>query len=162
MIESLDTLSIVALALVVGGVVGSVVPLVPSGVLSLSGVYLYWWHTGYATPGLAAMVAFTLAGLAAIVADYFGEALAAGAGGASARTVVLATVASVPLLFVAGPVGLVAGVAGVVFAAEFYRTRNAGQGVRAAAFAAAGVLGSAVVQFAVTLSLLVGFLFVTV
>jgi uncharacterized protein YqgC (DUF456 family) len=158
----MDLVFIAAVALLLAGLVGSVVPVLPGAGLSLVGIYLYWWHTGYATPGLAAMVAFTLAGLAAIVADYFGEALAAGAGGASARTVVLATVASVPLLFVAGPVGLVAGVAGVVFAAEFYRTRNAGQGVRAAAFAAAGVLGSAVVQFAVTLSLLVGFLFVTV
>jgi len=158
----MDLVFIAAVALLLAGLVGSVVPVLPGAGLSLVGIYLYWWHTGYATPGLAAMVAFTLAGLAAIVADYFGEALAAGAGGASARTVVLATVASVPLLFVAGPVGLVAGVAGVVFAAEFYRTRNAGQGGRAAAFAAAGVLGSAVVQFAVTLSLLVGFLFVTV
>ena len=126
----MDFVFIAAVALLLAGLVGSVVPVFPGAGLSLVGIYLYWWHTGYATPGLAAMVAFTLAGLAAIVADYFGEALAAGAGGASARTVVLATVASVPLLFVAGPVGLVAGVAGVVFAAEFYRTRNAGQGGR--------------------------------
>lgn len=158
----MELVFLAAVALLLAGLVGSVVPLLPGAGLSLVGIYLYWWHTGYATPGLAAMLAFTLVGLAAIVADYFGEALAAGAGGASPRTVVLASVASVPLLFVVGPVGLVLGIAGVVFAAEFYRTRSAGRGARAAAFAAGGVLGSAVVQFAVTLSLLVGFLFVTV
>lgn len=153
---------LVALALLLGGVVGSVVPLVPGAGLSLAGIYLYWWQSGYAVPGLAVLIAFTLVGLGAIIADQFGGALAANVGGASTKTTALATVVSIPLLFVAGPVGLVLGVAGVVFAAEFYRTRNAGRGARAAGFAAVGVLGSAVVQLAVTLSLLVGFLFVAV
>lgn len=151
-----------AVALLLAGVAGSVLPLVPGAGLSLAGIYLYWWHTGYATPGTGVLVAFTLVGLAAIVADQFGGALAANVGGASTKTTALAMVVSVPLLFVAGPVGLVLGVAGAVFAAEFYRTRNAGQGARAAAFAAVGVLGSAVVQLIVTLSLLVGFLFAAI
>lgn len=158
----MDPVFLAAVALLLAGVVGSVVPVLPGAGLSLVGVYLYWWHTGYATPGVWVVVAFTLVGLAAMAADYFGGALAAGAGGASMKTTALATAVSVPLLFVVGPVGLLLGVAGVVFAAEFYRTRSAGRGARAAAFAAIGVLGSAVVQLAVTLSLLVGFLFVTV
>jgi uncharacterized protein YqgC (DUF456 family) len=158
----MELVFLVAVALLLAGVVGSVVPVIPGAGLSLIGIYLYWWHTGYATPDLTVMAAFTLAGLAAMVADYFGEALAASAGGASTRTVALAAVAGVPLLFVAGPVGLVLGVAGVVFAAEFYRTKSAGRGLRAAGFAAGGVLGSAIVQLVVTLSLLVGFLLATV
>ncbi|WP_394338838.1 DUF456 family protein [Halorussus litoreus] len=76
--------------------------------------------------------------------------------------ILLATAVSIPLLFVAGPVGLVLGVAAAVFAAEFSRTRSAGRGARAAVFAAVGVLGSAVVQLIVTLSLLVGFVLVSV
>lgn len=158
----MDWFFLAALALLLTGVVGSVVPVLPGAALSLVGVYLYWWHTGFVTPGVWAVAAFTLVGLVAMVADYFGGALAAGAGGASMKTTALATVISIPLLFVAGPVGLVLGIAGTVFAAEFYRTRSAGRGARAAGFAAVGVLGSAVVQFVVTLSLLVGFLFVTV
>ncbi|WP_137286222.1 DUF456 family protein [Halorussus salinisoli] len=156
----MEPMFLVAVAILLAGVVGSVVPLVPGAGLSLLGIYLYWWSTGYATPGTLALVAFTLVGLAAIVTDQFGGALAAGAGGASTKTVVLATVVSIPLLFVAGPVGLVLGVAAAVFAAEFYRTQSAGRGARAGAFAAVGVLGSAVVQLVVTLSLLVGFVLV--
>jgi uncharacterized protein YqgC (DUF456 family) len=158
----MDPLFLVAVALLLAGVVGSVVPVVPGAGLSLVGIYLYWWSSSYAVPGLAVLAAFTLVGAAAIVADQFGGALAAGAGGASMKTTALASVISIPLLFVAGPVGLVLGIAGTVFAAEFYRTRSAGRGARAAAFAAVGVLGSAVVQLVVTLSLLVGFLFVAV
>jgi uncharacterized protein YqgC (DUF456 family) len=158
----MDPLFLVAVALLLAGVVGSVVPVVPGAGLSLVGIYLYWWSSSYAVPGLAVLAAFTLVGAAAIVADQFGGALAAGAGGASMKTTALASVISIPLLFVAGPVGLVLGIAGTVFAAEFYRTQSAGRGARAAAFAAVGVLGSAVVQLVVTLSLLVGFLFVAV
>ena len=156
----MDPFFLIAVAILLAGVVGSVVPLVPGAGLSLVGIYVYWWSTGYATPGLSVLAAFTLVGLAAIVADQFGGALAASAGGASTKTVALASVLSIPLLFVAGPAALVVGVAAVVFAAEFYRTRSAGQGARAAAYAAVGVLGSAVVQFVVTLSLLVGFVVV--
>jgi uncharacterized protein YqgC (DUF456 family) len=158
----MDLVLVAAIALLLLGDVGSVLSVLPGAGLSLVGIYLYWWHTGYSTPGFAAMMAFTLARVVAVVADYFGEALAARAGGASVRTVLLATLVSVPLLFVAGPVGLFAVVAGVVFAVEFYRTRSAGRGVRAATFAAVGFLGSAVVQFVVTLSLLVGFLLAAV
>ncbi|WP_276302330.1 DUF456 domain-containing protein [Halorussus lipolyticus] len=158
----MDVFFLVAVALLLAGVVGSVVPVVPGAALSLVGIYLYWWSSGYAVPGLAVLVAFTLVGLLAIVADQFGGALAANAGGASMRTTALASLVSIPLFFVAGPIGLVLGIAGTVFAAEFYRTKSAGQGARAAVFAAVGVLGSAVVQLVVTLSLLVGFLFVAV
>lgn len=153
----MDPFFLAALALLLAGVAGSVVPVVPGAELSLAGIYLYWWSSGYATPGLAALIAFTLVGLAAILADHFAGALAAKVGGASTKTTLLAAVLGIPLLFVAGPVGLVAGVAGVVFLAELYRTRNVGRGVRSGVFAAVGVLGSAIVQFLVTCSLLVGF-----
>lgn len=158
----MDLFFLAAVTLLLAGVVGSVVPVVPGAGLSLVGIYLYWFSSGYAVPGLAVLVAFTLVGLTAIVADQFGGALAASAGGASMKTTALASVVSIPLLFVVGPIGLVLGIAGTVFLAEFYRTQSAGQGVRAATFAAVGVLGSAIVQLVVTLSLLVGFLFVTV
>lgn len=153
----MDLFFLAAVVLLLAGIAGSVVPVVPGAELSLAGIYLYWWSTGYATPGLIALAAFTFVGLAAILADHFAGALAAKAGGASTKTTLLAAILSLPLLLVAGPVGLVLGVAGVVFLAELYRTRNVGQGVRSGVFAAVGVLGSAVVQLLVTCSLLVGF-----
>lgn len=158
----MDLFFLAVVAILLAGVIGSVVPMVPGAGLSLVGIYLYWWSSGYAVPSLGVLLVFTFVGVAAIIADQFGGALAAGAGGASMKTTALATVVSIPLLFVVGPVGLVLGIAGTVFVAEFYRTQSAGRGARAAAFTAVGVLGSAVIQLVVTLSLLVGFLFVVV
>jgi len=158
----MDLLLVAAVALLLAGVVGSVVPMVPGAGLSLAGIYLYWWSSGYATPGPLAVAAFTLVGVSAMVADHFAGAVAAKAGGASTKTTVLAAVASVPLVLVAGPAGLVVGVTAVVFLAEFYRTREMGRSVRSGLFATAGVLGSAAIQLLVTVSLLVGFLLAAV
>ncbi len=82
----MDLFFLAAVVLLVGGVVGSVVPLVPGAGLSLAGIYLYWWSSGYATPGPWVLAGFTLVGLAAVVTDQIGGALAAGAGGASTAT----------------------------------------------------------------------------
>jgi len=153
----MDLTLVAAVALLLAGVVGSVLPMVPGAGLSMAGIYLYWWSTGYATPGLPAVAAFTLVGVGAIVADHFAGAVAAKAGGASTKTTLLAAVAGLPLALVAGPVGLVGGVTAVVFLAELARTREVGRSLRSGLFATVGVLGSAAVQLLVTVSLLVGF-----
>jgi hypothetical protein len=152
----LETLALLALALAVLGVVGSAVPALPGAVFSLSAVYLYWWSTGYADPGALALAAFTLVGLLTVAVDWFAGAAAARVGGASVTTTALAALAGFVLLFVAGPLGIVVGVAGTVFAVEFYRNRDAEASGRTALYATVGVLGSAVVQVLLTASILVG------
>lgn len=155
-----EVLTVVAVALVVLGVVGSVAPVVPGALLSLAGVYLYWWQTGYADPGTLALVGFTVVGVAAVALDYLAGFVSAQVSGASAWTSVAAGVAGVALFFVAGPVGVLVGVAGTVFALEFYRHADARRGLRTALFTTVGMLGSAVAQVLLTLSMLVAFLLV--
>ena len=47
MILAIETaLVVLAFALLVGGVVGSLVPQVPGALLSLAGVFAYWYATG--------------------------------------------------------------------------------------------------------------------
>jgi uncharacterized protein YqgC (DUF456 family) len=157
---ALDPVVVAAVGLLVVGVIGSVVPLVPGAIASLAGVYLYWWHTGYAEPGLALLVVFTLVGGGAVIVDYFAGAISARAGGASAVTTGLAAVVGVVLFFVAGPLGVLLGVAGTVFLAELFRNRDPGESARTALYATAGVLASTAVQVVLTLSMLVVFLLV--
>jgi len=38
-----DVVTVVAVALLVGAIAGAAVPMVPSGLLSLSGLGVYWW-----------------------------------------------------------------------------------------------------------------------
>ncbi|MFB6155184.1 MAG: DUF456 domain-containing protein [Haloferacaceae archaeon] len=156
----LDAFALAALALLVLGVVGSAVPALPGAALSLAGVLLYWWSTGYADPGPLALAGFLAVGLLTVAVDWFAGAMAARAGGASMATTALAALAGLLFLFVAGPLGVLVGVAGTVFAVEFYRNRDADASGRTAAYATVGMLGSAVVQVLLTGAMLVAFLLV--
>jgi hypothetical protein len=155
-----EPLGWVALGLLVVGVVGALLPLLPGALASLAGVLLYWYSTGYTEPGPVVLVALVLVGLVTLAVDYFGGAMSARVGGASTVTTAVAAAVGVVLLFVAGPAGLLVGVAGTVFAVEFARNRDARQSGRAAAYAAVGVLASTVAQLLLTLSMLVAMLLV--
>ena len=157
-----EALTLVAAGLLVLGVVGSVVPALPGALLSLVGVLLYWWSTGYADPSAPVLAGFVLVGLLAAAVDYFGGAVAAGVGGASRWTVAAAGAVGVVLFFVAGPLGVILGVSGAVFALEFVRHGDARQGGNAALYAVVGILGSALVQVLLTASMLVAFVLVVV
>ncbi len=157
-----EPLTWVALGLLVAGVVGSVVPGLPGPLLSIVGVYLHWWTTAYAEPGTAALVALTLVGLFALAVDVLASAVSTRAGGASWPVSVAASVAGLLLFFVAGPLGVAVGVAGTVFALSYLTTRDGADSARAALYATVGVLGSALVQALLTLSMLVAFVLVLV
>ena len=153
-VVGVEVLTILAVALLVAGVAGSLVPAVPGAGLSLAGVYLYWWHTGYAEPHVVWLVLLTLGGVLAMGFDWLGGAVATSAGGGSTRSTAAAGAVGFVLLFVAGPVGVIVGVAGTVFAIELAQGRSAGEGLRTAAYATVGMLASTVVQVLVTVSML--------
>ncbi|MGQ4555025.1 DUF456 family protein [Halobellus sp. GM3] len=156
----MDPIGWLALALLVLGVIGSVLPLVPGGLLSVAGVLLYWWSSGFSEP--SDLIVFVLVGVGALamLVDYFGGAIAARAGGASLRTTAAAVLVGTVLLFVAGPVGFLLGLAATVFAVEFAQHADAEVGLRVALYSTVGVLASSVVQVMLTGSILAAFAFV--
>ena len=147
---------LVAVVLLVAGVVGSVVPVLPGGLLSMGGVIYYWWAGGDLAP--LAVGLLVVLGLSVIAVDWLGGAVSARVGGASLRTTLAAAVAGVALAVVLGPLGLVAGIFAVVFALEYRRHGEADQGARTAAYATAGILVSTVVQVLLTAAMLGVFL----
>lgn len=153
----MDLFLIAAFVLAVAGVAGSVVPLVPGAALSAGGVLLYWWSTGYADPSGVFVAGVVLVALVALAADWFAGAIAAKAGGASTVTTAVAAAVGIALLFVAGPVGLIAGIAATVFLVEVAQGGDGRESARAAGYAVVGVLGSAAVQVVVTVGILAGF-----
>lgn len=153
-----DFVVVVAVGLTVLGVVGSATPLVPGAVLSLAGIFLYWWHTGYAEPGTVTLIALTLLGVVTMAVDYLAGLLSAKVGGASWTTGVIAGIVGVALLIVAGPVGVVAGVAGTVFAIEYRRSGDREESVQTAVRTTVGMVGSTAVQVLFTGTLLVALL----
>ncbi|MXV62506.1 DUF456 family protein [Natronorubrum sp. JWXQ-INN-674] len=152
-----DAVSIIAVALLVAAVVGTLLPLVPGGLLSLSGLYLYWWHSGFAEPGTITLAVLTFLGVLTLVAEFFGGSIAARAGGASWLTTTVATVVAVVLMIVTGPLGLLVGLFGTVFAIEYVRGRDAANSTRSALYATGGLLASTAIQALLTATILFAF-----
>ncbi|MDQ2049669.1 DUF456 domain-containing protein [Natronolimnohabitans sp. A-GB9] len=153
----IDAVAALAVVLLVGGVVGTLVPLVPGGLLSLSGVYLYWWQSGFAEPGTITLAVLTLLGLLTLFAELFAGSLAARAGGASWTTTTIAAAVAIVLLLVTGPLGLLVGLFGTVFVVEYVRRGDAAHSTRSALFATVGTLASTALQALLTLTILVTF-----
>jgi len=154
----LDLVAWAAIGLALLGVLGSFVPLLPGGLLSLSGLGLYWWSTGYTDPSVVVLVVLGLLGLVVIAVDWLGGAISAKVGGASNTTSLLAGVVGFLLFFVAGPFGILAGVASVVFLAEYRRTADPRASGRTAVYTTIGMLASTVAQVLLTTLFFVGFL----
>ncbi|MCU4925546.1 DUF456 domain-containing protein [Halobacteria archaeon AArc-dxtr1] len=153
-----DAITVLAVGLLLAGIAGTLVPLVPGGLLSLSGVYLYWWSSGFAEPGTLALAVLTTLGVLTLIAEFLGGAIAARAGGASWGTTAVAAVVGLALMFVLGPLGLLVGLFGTVFALEFARHGDVAGGTRTALYATLGILASTAVQVLLTTAILLGFL----
>lgn len=146
--------------LLIAGVVGSVVPAIPGALLSLVGVIFHWWATGYTTPGPVVLVTLVVLAVAAMLVDLFGGAIAARHGGASKLTVVAAIVVSLILAILTGPLAILIGVPVTVFLVELYRSDDRGEARRAAVMTTIGIFASALMQALLTLTILIGFMFV--
>ena len=152
-----DAITVLAVALLVGGVLGTLIPLVPGSLLSMTGVLLYWWGSEFTQPGTIAVVFLLSLGVLTLVVELFGSALAARAGGAAWRTAALAVVAGLVLMAVSGPVGLLLGIFGTVFVVEYAENGDVERSARSAGYATVGILASTVVQVMLTASILLGF-----
>ncbi|AZQ15010.1 DUF456 domain-containing protein [Halorubrum sp. PV6] len=145
-------------ALLVVWAATSFVPFVPSGALSAATVVGYAYTTGFAEPGLVALLALVFVSLLAAAADVLSGLVSGRLGGASTRTVVAGTLVGIALLFVMGPIGLVVGMAGTVFLVGLSEHPDEPRvALRQAAFAVTGVLASAFVQAVLLVGVAVGF-----
>lgn len=153
-----DLFLVAAVALLVIGVIGSVTPMVPGALVSVIGVSLYYWSTGFGEPGFFFTLLAIVLGGTAFLADYFAGAVAAKLGGSTTKTAVASGIVGFAMFFIAGPPGMILGAATTVFAIEFYRTEQMKESLRAAFYSTAGLLASTAIQFLVTLTLLVAFL----
>ncbi len=149
-----DLFVIAAFVLLIGGVVGSVTPLVPGGILSLAGVVVYWWGSGFAEPTVFVLSGLLFVALIAVATDWLAGAVSAKAGGASTRTTVIATAVGLVGL-VWGPLGFLLGTAGTVFVLELADGGEFEESARAAGVTLLGMLTSSVLQVLLTAGVLV-------
>ncbi|QLK26227.1 DUF456 domain-containing protein [Natrinema zhouii] len=152
-----DLVTVAAIALLVGAIVGAAVPMVPSGLLSLAGLGVYWWGAGLAELSALTFVVLVFIAVITTLVDFFGGSIAARAGGASWLTTAAAAVVGIVLMVVTGPLGLLVGLFGTVFVLEFVRNGELEGSTRSAVYTTIGVLASTAVQVLLTVSILLGF-----
>ena len=157
----MEPITIMIISLLAAGVIGSIVPMMPGALFSLTGIIVYFF--GASDPSLW----FTLFGLLtagmALVFDWFAGSVAAKYGGASTKTSVAAGITGLlGFIFLGGPIGLAIAVMATVFVREYLIHGDERKGLKSAVYATVGVLGSALVQALLTGSVLLAFLISTV
>jgi uncharacterized protein YqgC (DUF456 family) len=155
MIENIFLL--IAIVLMLAGIAGSLIPAMPGPLLSMLGAGIYWYGTGFSEPGTLALVMIFGTGILALLFDSLSGYLGSKAGGASSRTAIAAGLAGFLLFFVAGPVGIILGVTGVVFIREYLRTGEPRDSLRASIFTMVSVMASSAVQAILTFLMLLVF-----
>jgi len=143
-----------ALLLVVLGVIGSVLPLLPGLPLVLAGVWVYALGTGFSGGiGVGHVVVYTLIAGAAIGLSTLSNVIGVRAAGGSKRAMLGAAIGLVAGLVLAGPVGVLVGpfIGAVLF--ELVGGRAARKALRSGLGAAVGLLAGRVMEFAVAVGL---------
>ena len=157
-----STVTLLVLALLVGGVVLSAIPGLPGTPLSLAGVYLYWWASGYTTPSTLLLAGLTLLGVLALAASLFGDVVAAKLGGASTLSALGAGIVGLLLLATTGPGAAILGMVVTVFLLEYRRQRSLSSGAGAALAVVLGTFATRVFKILLNATMLVVMLVVIV
>lgn len=153
----MDLTTLLIIGLLVAGVVGSIVPMLPGALFSLVGIVVYYFYTS--DPGLFFTAFLGLTAVFALATDWFAGSIAAKYGGASNKTSLMAGIAGVlGFIFLGGPIGLAVAVAATVLVREYMIHGKSEKGLKAAFYATIGVLGSAVIQTFLTAAILVAYL----
>ena len=146
MFAEVEVVLVLALVLLLAGIVGSFLPMMPGAVFSLVGLTIYWWNTGFTRPHVLIVALLYMTGLTALLFDWFAGAVGSKAGGASDSTVKAAAAAGILFFFVGGPVGTFVGIAAVVYLREYLITEDSDRSLKAALYTTASMLGSTLVQ----------------
>ena len=98
----------VAVVLVIVGLAGTVLPVIPGALLIFGGLFLAAWADGFARVGTVALVIIGVLGALSFVADFVATLLGAKRVGASPQALVGATVGGIAGIFFGLP-GMIAG-----------------------------------------------------
>jgi hypothetical protein len=152
----MSPITLVALALLGAGAVTSILPQTPGEMpLSLAGIYLYWWHTGYSEPSTGLVVVLTLLCLLVICSQFVGPVILGKLNGTPAVTTTVAGLVGAVLFIFWGVSGLVIGTLATVFILEYRRRGDVIESLTAAFVVVLASFAQKAVKVAVALVVLV-------
>jgi len=143
-----------AFGLLVVAVVASRLTRLPGELLSLAGVYLYWWGTGYAEPGRLTLGLLTLVPMLVLVGRAFDRFISTRVGGVSTVTATVGGFVGFVCFVFLGTTGLVAGTTVTVFVLEYVRRRDAKQSLVVAFAVVFGTFAAKLIRVLMTLLVL--------
>lgn len=153
----MDPTTLIILGLLIGGVIGSIVPTVPGALLSLLATAVYIATSP--NPSLIYIFfSIAVAGFA-LMADWLGGTVAAKYGGASNKTSLMAGFAGViGFIFFGGPLGMTVLIAATVYIREYLIHGDKNISGKGALYATLGILGSTIIQIFLTFLVLLIFI----
>jgi uncharacterized protein YqgC (DUF456 family) len=144
----------VAFGLLLVAVVASRLTRLPGELLSLAGVYLYWWGTGYAEPGRLTLGLLTLVPVLVLAGRAFDRFISTRVGGVSTVTATVGGFVGFVCFVFLGTTGLVVGTTVTVFVLEYVRRRDAKQSLVVAFAVVFGAFAATLIRVLMTLLVL--------
>jgi uncharacterized protein YqgC (DUF456 family) len=144
--EALVAVHVLVALMMLAGLAGAVVPVLPGPPLILLGALLYAFATDWTPVGVGRLAVLAALSVAAWLAGHLGTAVGTRRAGGSRPAVAGALAGGLVGIFFA-PLGLILGPLAGAIAGEFLRTGRLRGSVRTGAGAALGVLAGAALQF---------------
>jgi uncharacterized protein YqgC (DUF456 family) len=158
---------ILTIIIMLGGIIGSILPIIPGTLLMGLAVFWYGWIDGFVNLHWGWAMFLILVSLFAGTADVWLPLMGAKSGGASPRSILWGILGSV-IGFIAGSVipvlgsliGALVGYLGGIYLSEFQRLQDSKQSLKAVIGGVAGWGLATVVQFGASVFILIVFLIV--
>lgn len=151
------TAMILATILFVLGLLGTVLPVLPGAILIYGGMLLYGFMTGFSTLGVWFFIIQGLLLVATFLIDYIASAFGTRASGGSKWAAIAAAVATIPALFIFGPLGVVLGPLIGAVGIELLRGLPIRQAWRIGIGTLLGTLGGMVFKIIIEIIMIVSF-----
>lgn len=148
---------VVTAALFIVGLAGVVIPVLPGIGFVFAGTLVYAWATGFSTISPLTIVVFGLLALLAWLADFWGASVGAKVGGGKTYALIGTVIGAVVGAVAVGPLGLLVGafLGAMVGAVTEGATHQ--QALKVAALSVVGIVGGTVVQFLLSVAMIVAF-----
>jgi uncharacterized protein len=146
-------------ALIVVGLFGSVLPLLPGQPLSYAGLFLYAWYTDFEKITPTILIIFGVLTALTMVFDFIAPGLGAKSYKASRLGVIGSTLGAFAGIFVLGPFGIIIGPFIGGFAGELISGRNYEHALRSAWGSFVGFALGSLFKLAVVIGMLVYFIY---
>jgi uncharacterized protein YqgC (DUF456 family) len=146
-----------AVVLVVVGLAGTVLPVIPGALLIFAGLFLAAWADGFARVGTVALVIIGVLGGLSFAADFVATLLGAKRVGASPQALVGATLGGIVGIFLGLP-GLILGPFGGAVLGELIARRRVGQAARVGLGTWLGLAAAAVAKVVLAFMMIATFL----